>query len=89
MIVRPKRIILIRHAESEGNIDKSIYAHTPDYALGITQKGREQANEAGRQLRALLGNESVKFYVSTHKRTRLTYEIVRAHLEQPYNIADV
>jgi broad specificity phosphatase PhoE len=74
MIIRPKRIILVRHAESEGNVDKTIYAHTPDYALGITEWGRAQAEAAGDSIAKMIGDESIKFYVSTHRRTILTYE---------------
>lgn len=39
---RPKRIILIRHAESEGNLNKEVYTSTPDHALKITERGRKQ-----------------------------------------------
>lgn len=41
---RPKRIILMRHAESEGNVDKEIYTSIPDHALKITDRGRKQAS---------------------------------------------
>ena len=40
---QPKRIILIRHAESIGNVDSSVYTDTPDNKLPITQLGKEQA----------------------------------------------
>lgn len=39
---RPRRIILMRHAESEGNVDKGVYTSTPDHALKITELGRRQ-----------------------------------------------
>ncbi len=39
----PKRIILVRHAESQGNVDKSLYAHMPDSKLSITDRGQRQA----------------------------------------------
>lgn len=41
---RPKRIILMRHAESEGNVDKRIYTSTPDHALKITDRGQQQVS---------------------------------------------
>lgn len=47
LIMKPKRIILLRHAESEGNIDKNIYKTKPDYALNITEKGIKQSKLAG------------------------------------------
>lgn len=45
--MRPKRIILIRHGESEGNVDKNIYEQKPDYALELTHRGIHQAKEVG------------------------------------------
>src|ERR1043165_10279621 len=37
--MKPQRIILIRHGESKGNIDRSIYAERPDYALELSENG--------------------------------------------------
>ncbi|XP_019853869.1 PREDICTED: phosphoglycerate mutase-like protein AT74H isoform X3 [Amphimedon queenslandica] len=74
----PKRIILIRHAESEGNIDNSLYATTPDAKLKITDKGREQAKKAGLELKELIGTESCGFYVSPFLRSKQTFEGIRA-----------
>lgn len=39
---RPHRIILMRHAESDGNVDKGMYSWTPDHALKITERGKIQ-----------------------------------------------
>lgn len=72
--MKPKRIILIRHGESEGNSNREIYATIPDYALSLTDKGKEQAFDAGKQLKALIGDESVYFYISPLWRTRMTFE---------------
>ena len=72
--MRPKRIILIRHGESEGNIDHSIYARKPDYALELSEQGMKQAKEAGRELKDLIKEESAFFYVSPFWRTWRTYE---------------
>ncbi len=72
--MRPRRIILVRHGQSTGNADKTIYANTPDYALQLSALGRQQARERGEQLKAMLGDESVMFYVSPYWRTRQTYQ---------------
>ena len=40
---RPRRIILIRHGESEGNVDSTVYSRTPDHAVELTSKGIKQA----------------------------------------------
>lgn len=71
---RPRRIILVRHGESQGNIDDAIYETVPDHALTLTPKGLEQATEAGRRLRAYLGSEPVTVYASPYVRTRQTVE---------------
>ncbi|CAM9989815.1 unnamed protein product, partial [Discosporangium mesarthrocarpum] len=78
---RPHRIILIRHAESEGNVDKGVYQSTPDHALKITAAGRLQAREAGKRLRDLVGDESVYFIISPYTRSRMTFEIIREVLK--------
>lgn len=41
-----------------------------------------QAAVAGRELKKLVGDESVHFIVSPYTRTRMTYEIVRKELGQ-------
>src|SRR5688572_5140871 len=72
--MKPKRIILIRHGESEGNINKGIYAEKPDYALDLTEEGIKQAHNAGVNLKLLLKEETAFFYVSPLYRTRETFE---------------
>jgi len=72
--LKPKRIILVRHGESQGNVDSTIYDRIPDYALELTPKGREQALNAGKSLKQIIGDESVCFYISPMWRTRSTFE---------------
>ena len=77
---RPKRIVLIRHAESEGNVDETMYMRKPDHRIELTEKGKRQAREAGEQLKNLLGpNETLYVYVSPYLRTMQTlYELGQA-----------
>lgn len=74
---RPKRIVLIRHAESEGNVDETMYMRKPDHRIELTDKGKAQAREAGKRLRDMLGpDETVYVYVSPYLRTMQTlYEL--------------
>ena len=58
--------------ESEGNIDLEVYRHKSDAALRLTAKGRDQAIEAGRQLKEDIGDSKVHFIVSPYTRTRET-----------------
>jgi broad specificity phosphatase PhoE len=80
--MKPKRIILIRHGESEGNLDRNTYASKQDYKLLLTPLGVQQAEEAGTQLKNIVGDERVIFYVSPLWRTRMTFEHVARHLER-------
>ena len=59
-------------------MDKYLFGRVPDYTIELTEKGRLQAREAGRQLRELVGNESLYFYVSPFWRARSTFEEVAA-----------
>ncbi|CAL8465534.1 g5070 [Coccomyxa elongata] len=76
--VLPKRIILVRHAESEGNTDHFAYSHIPDPQICLTQNGHEQAIEAGQKIRAILeadGNPfKLYFYMSPYRRSSQTVE---------------
>lgn len=70
--MRPNRIILVRHAESEGNLDRRNYQTTPDYALNITEKGRSQSVSAGNDISRIIQGETVHAYMSPYYRTRQT-----------------
>ncbi|MBK8448711.1 MAG: histidine phosphatase family protein [Saprospiraceae bacterium] len=77
--MKPKRIILIRHGESEGNMDKNIYGGKPDYALQLTENGIDEADKAGKKLMELIGDETAFFYISPMWRTRMTFEEIARH----------
>ena len=84
--MKPKRIILIRHGESEGNVDRLVYGEKPDYALLLTSRGTEQASAAGVRLRELVKDEQLHFYVSPLFRTRQTFlEIAKNFPTSQYN----
>jgi broad specificity phosphatase PhoE len=71
---RPLRIALIRHGESEANLDQSIFERVPDHAIPLTAAGRAQAVAAGKELRGLFEDEPVRVYVSPYTRTLQTLE---------------
>jgi broad specificity phosphatase PhoE len=79
--MRPKKIILIRHGESEGNLDKSHYEITPDFALKLTPKGIGQAEQAGKMIRELIKDEGIYVYLSPFHRARQTFQHIRAGIE--------
>ncbi|MEU0652246.1 histidine phosphatase family protein [Streptomyces albogriseolus] len=68
-MARPRRIVLVRHGESTGNVDDTVYERVPDHALGLTERGRKQAEATGERLRGLFGQERVSVYVSPYRRT--------------------
>jgi broad specificity phosphatase PhoE len=79
--MKPKRIILVRHGESEGNIDRNTYAVKPDFKLLLTETGVQQAFDAGKTLKQITHDESVMFYVSPLWRTRMTFENIARHYD--------
>ncbi|KAK1291750.1 hypothetical protein QJS10_CPB17g01944 [Acorus calamus] len=78
----PKRIILIRHGESQGNLDDSAYTTTPDYKIPLTQVGLDQAEAAGRRIYDVVSengrskNWKVYIYVSPYERTKSTLRMI-------------
>ena len=69
---RPSRIILVRHGQSEGNVDDTIYSTVPDSQIALTERGFAQAVVAGLQIRKLVGNGSVRCFYSPYLRTKQT-----------------
>ena len=67
--MRPKRIILVRHGESEANVDPVVYSRTPDHLIHLTAAGRAQARETGAKIAAQIGSESFGVYSSPYLRT--------------------
>jgi len=65
---RPKRLIFIRHGESEANVQRDITTHVPDHTLHLTARGREQSLDAGRRLHSIIGDARVRFIVSPYTR---------------------
>jgi len=69
---RPLRLVFIRHGESEGNVNRAITKVVPDHLLHLTANGREQASDAGRRLKSIIGDELTRYVVSPYIRTRET-----------------
>lgn len=64
----------MRHGESEGNIDDSVYERVPDHRIALTSKGIEQATATGARLRSIVTDESVDVYCSPYLRARQTLD---------------
>ncbi|CAN6202837.1 unnamed protein product [Urochloa humidicola] len=91
---RPRRIVLVRHGESEGNVDEAAYSRVPDPRIGLTGKGWSDAEVCGRRLRDLFSDGGttvdwkVYFYVSPYRRTLETLRGI-GHAFEPHRIAGV
>ncbi len=72
--MKPKRIILVRHGQSQGNADREVYKKTPSYALKLTEKGREQAIEAGNNIKTIINNGPMAIYYSPFFRAHETMD---------------
>ena len=80
--MKPNRIILIRHGESQGNIDINQYITVPDYALNLTSRGIEQSHQAGEKIKEIIGSENIHVYLSPYVRTRQTLEYLKTNIEK-------
>ena len=94
----PSKLILIRHGQSEGNVDESLYATKPDNAMGLTKLGWEMARMAGKILRGddkekknglLPPDESVHFIVSPYVRTVETFHGIASAWIDPEEMMDL
>mmetsp|Transcript_36786 Transcript_36786/g.59318 ORF Transcript_36786/g.59318 Transcript_36786/m.59318 type:complete len:328 (+) Transcript_36786:250-1233(+) len=88
VVPRPRRIILIRHAESLGNVDEVVYTQMPDWKIPLSQRGQEQAADLGIALRELIGEGSVFIYHSPYLRTTQTSQAILRHLP-PHQVKGV
>lgn len=75
--MRPRRIILLRHGEAEGNVDETIFERKADHLLCLTPEGTEHARHAGQIIRELVGTSRIRAYVSPYLRARQTLRELR------------
>lgn len=64
----------MRHGQSEGNVDESVYTRIADPKIALTEKGKAEAEECGIRIRELIEKDNVPnwkvyFYVSPYRRT--------------------
>lgn len=74
----PKLLVLVRHAESEGNVrtvEERAQYEVSTHAYNLTEKGREQAKITGEYLRGKYGAFDV-YYTSYYARAKETMKIM-------------
>jgi len=77
----PRRIILVRHGESQGNTDSSLYRSKADNLIELTPRGCDQATAAGERIKAILGDQRAHLVVSPFERTLQTARYLRSAIE--------
>lgn len=74
----PKLLVLVRHAESEGNVlsqsERAKY-ETSTHAYKLTERGQKQAEITGQFLRERFGKFNI-YYVSYYRRSKETMAIM-------------
>jgi len=90
-VTRKKNIeyLLVRHGESEANVDKSLFLTLADHAVKLSAKGEEQAREAGRRIKEFFEEKYLYrdpqrspdwkccIWTSTYKRARQTAHLIK------------
>lgn len=74
----PKQLVMVRHAESEGNLltaDQRAGLELSTIKYGLTEKGKKQAQLTGEYLRKVYGTFDM-YYVSYYERSRQTMKIL-------------
>ncbi len=71
------KIYLIRHGESEHNVDRNLMAHIHDSKFALTEKGKKQAELTAEFMKDKLTEKSI-FYVSPYLRTMQTAQAIYA-----------
>ncbi|KAL3619263.1 hypothetical protein CASFOL_036833 [Castilleja foliolosa] len=71
---RPRRIILVRHGQSQGNVDECVYTRVADPKVMLTEQGAAEAEQCGWEMRRMIEKDGaddwkVYFYVSPYKRS--------------------
>ena len=76
------KIIIVRHGQSEGNVNPSLYMSIPDHKIQLTELGKKQAEEAGRMIKKIVKEEPLDIYYSPYKRTKQTWEGIKKGLDR-------
>jgi 2,3-bisphosphoglycerate-dependent phosphoglycerate mutase len=80
------RLFLVRHGQSEANLDKTVNARLPDHRIELSAEGQRQAERAGQYLATTLSAERrARILCSPYLRARQT----SAAIEQALTAANI
>lgn len=75
-------IYLVRHAQSNSNVDNTVLHKETNVGIKLTAKGITQANETGAFLaKRLASSHRIKVWNSPYERTRMTANLIKQHLK--------
>ncbi len=80
--MNPQKIIVMRHAESQEDVDKTVYAHTADLDIALSPRGEKQSVDISHTLSNILGKGRVHFYISPGLRLRQTYDLMTSRFPE-------
>ena len=88
----PWRLVLVRHAESEGNVlgvDERALCGIATHSYKLTETGRKQAEITGRYLQEKFGDFDI-YYTSYYTRSKETMSIMypKAHIYEDPRLAE-
>lgn len=79
------KLYLVRHGQSQGNVDKTIYKTIPDNKVELTTKGRLEATNAGSVLISLVDfTKPITMYHSSWKRAKDTSILIEVSFSDVY-----
>ncbi|MGK3736230.1 MAG: broad specificity phosphatase PhoE [Bacillariaceae sp.] len=93
----PELVILVRHGESEANVDNTVWWKKADHEIELTMKGQKQAADAGKRINDILNSynnnndnkrriiRNIHLHVSPFQRTIQTARYARPYFDNQYN----
>lgn len=84
------RLFLVRHGQSEGNVNKQVYFEKNDCEIQLTEKGKGDATNAADKIFELLGPDHghINIFHSTYKRATQTASIIYDRLNDSGHMVD-
>jgi broad specificity phosphatase PhoE len=76
------KLYLIRHGQSEGNVNSQVYHTTRDCDVKLTTVGHKQSLDAGEQLCTLLQGQTPRIICSSYTRAKQTAQNIYTALTQ-------
>lgn len=76
------KLFLIRHGESEANVDNNVYYNTPDFNIELTERGVNQAIGVGQRLIQKLDHTAPTLMIhSPFHRAKMTAHYLNEHAQ--------